>query len=59
MEDERVFADTHALMLHWLKRGVLDGLRIDHPDGLRDPQQYFQRLDKRRTRRLGSSPKKF
>jgi (1->4)-alpha-D-glucan 1-alpha-D-glucosylmutase len=44
MEDARVFADTHALMQHWLKGGVLDGLRIDHPDGLRDPQRYFQRL---------------
>lgn len=44
MEDERVFADTHALVLHWLQRNVLDGLRIDHPDGLRDPQRYFQRL---------------
>ena len=44
MEDERVFDDTHALMLHWLKHGVMDGLRIDHPDGLRDPQQYFERL---------------
>jgi (1->4)-alpha-D-glucan 1-alpha-D-glucosylmutase len=44
MEDERVFQDTHALIAHWLERGVLDGLRIDHPDGLRDPQQYFQRL---------------
>lgn len=44
MEDDRVFYDTHALVLHWLRRGVLDGLRIDHPDGLRDPQQYFQRL---------------
>jgi (1->4)-alpha-D-glucan 1-alpha-D-glucosylmutase len=44
MEDERVFKDTHALISHWLDRGVLDGLRIDHPDGLRDPQQYFARL---------------
>jgi (1->4)-alpha-D-glucan 1-alpha-D-glucosylmutase len=43
-EDERVFADTHALALDWLRRGVLDGLRIDHPDGLRDPKQYFERL---------------
>jgi len=44
MEDERVFNDTHTLVLHWLDHGVVDGLRIDHPDGLRDPQQYFQRL---------------
>ncbi len=44
MEDERVFADTHALVLRWLRDGVLDGVRIDHPDGLRDPQEYFERL---------------
>ena len=43
-EDERVFEDTHALVLDWVRRGVLDGLRIDHPDGLRDPEQYFERL---------------
>ncbi len=43
-EDERVFADTHALVLDWLAKGVLDGLRIDHPDGLRDPGRYFHRL---------------
>jgi (1->4)-alpha-D-glucan 1-alpha-D-glucosylmutase len=44
MEDERVFADTHALVLRWLRQGVLDGVRIDHPDGLRDPEEYFERL---------------
>jgi (1->4)-alpha-D-glucan 1-alpha-D-glucosylmutase len=44
MENARVFRDTHALIFHWLRQGVLDGLRIDHPDGLRDPQQYFRRL---------------
>jgi (1->4)-alpha-D-glucan 1-alpha-D-glucosylmutase len=44
MEDPNVFADTHALVLDWLRRGWLHGLRIDHPDGLRDPQAYFERL---------------
>jgi (1->4)-alpha-D-glucan 1-alpha-D-glucosylmutase len=44
MEDERVFADTHALVLRWLREGVLDGVRIDHPDGLRDPEEYLERL---------------
>src|SRR4029077_182278 len=43
-EDERVFADTHVLTLEWLLNGVLDGVRVDHPDGLRDPQLYFDRL---------------
>ncbi|MBV8832365.1 MAG: malto-oligosyltrehalose synthase [Acidobacteriaceae bacterium] len=44
MEDSRVFADTHALILRWLREGVLDGIRVDHPDGLLDPRQYFERL---------------
>lgn len=44
MEREYVFEETHALILDWLHRGVLDGVRIDHPDGLRDPLQYFRRL---------------
>jgi (1->4)-alpha-D-glucan 1-alpha-D-glucosylmutase len=44
VEREHVFDETHALVLDWLRRGVLDGLRIDHPDGLRDPMQYLRRL---------------
>jgi (1->4)-alpha-D-glucan 1-alpha-D-glucosylmutase len=44
VEREHVFEETHALVLDWLRRGVLDGVRIDHPDGLRDPAQYLQRL---------------
>ncbi len=43
-ENPQVFADTHALILRWLREGVLDGIRIDHPDGLRDPKSYFERL---------------
>ena len=44
MEDETVFAETHALVLRWVAEGRVDGLRIDHPDGLRDPAGYFERL---------------
>jgi (1->4)-alpha-D-glucan 1-alpha-D-glucosylmutase len=44
MEREHVFEETHALVLDWLKEGVIDGVRIDHPDGLRDPLEYFKRL---------------
>ncbi len=44
MEDEMVFVETHELVLGWLRDGVLDGLRIDHPDGLRDPKTYLDRL---------------
>jgi len=44
VEDERVFEDTHELILKWLKRGELEGLRVDHPDGLSDPAEYLRRL---------------
>ena len=44
VEREYVFEETHALVLDWLKRGVLDGVRVDHPDGLRDPLEYLTRL---------------
>jgi (1->4)-alpha-D-glucan 1-alpha-D-glucosylmutase len=39
-----VFEETHALVLEWLAKGVLDGVRVDHPDGLRNPLEYFERL---------------
>lgn len=44
VEDETVFRDTHRLILQWLDEKKLDGLRVDHPDGLRDPEEYFRRL---------------
>jgi (1->4)-alpha-D-glucan 1-alpha-D-glucosylmutase len=44
VEHEHVFRDTHRLVLGWLADGTLDGLRIDHPDGLRDPEAYLKRL---------------
>ena len=44
VEDPEVFADTHELILRWVRDGVVDGLRIDHPDGLGDPEQYADRL---------------
>ena len=44
IEDETVFGETHALVLGWLRDGSVDGLRIDHPDGLRDPAGYLDRL---------------
>jgi (1->4)-alpha-D-glucan 1-alpha-D-glucosylmutase len=48
MEDERVFADTHFLIMRWLADGTLDGVRVDHIDGLRDPEQYLRRLHQAR-----------
>ncbi len=47
MERAHVFEATHCRILEWLENGALDGVRVDHPDGLRDPQQYFDRLRKR------------
>jgi (1->4)-alpha-D-glucan 1-alpha-D-glucosylmutase len=44
IEDERVFESVHALVFDWLREGLIDGLRIDHVDGLRDPKQYLARL---------------
>jgi (1->4)-alpha-D-glucan 1-alpha-D-glucosylmutase len=44
VERAHVFEATHCRIIQWLKDGVLDGVRVDHPDGLRDPQQYFERL---------------
>ena len=44
VEDEAVFADTHRLILELVHAGVVDGLRIDHVDGLADPLGYLQRL---------------
>jgi (1->4)-alpha-D-glucan 1-alpha-D-glucosylmutase len=43
-EDPQVFQDTHAAVLRWIDDGLIDGLRIDHIDGLRDPLTYLQRL---------------
>jgi (1->4)-alpha-D-glucan 1-alpha-D-glucosylmutase len=43
-EDPTVFADTHALLLELVGTGDVDGFRVDHIDGLRDPQAYLDRL---------------
>ncbi|HWE07770.1 MAG TPA: malto-oligosyltrehalose synthase [Solirubrobacteraceae bacterium] len=46
-EDPEVFEETHALVLSLVREGVIDALRIDHPDGLADPAEYFERLRSR------------
>ncbi|MFC9802955.1 malto-oligosyltrehalose synthase [Streptomyces bacillaris] len=45
VEHPEVFDATHAKVLELLRDGVLDGLRIDHPDGLADPSAYLRRLN--------------
>lgn len=46
MENKTVFEETHRLVMELLAEGKLDGLRIDHPDGLYNPKQYFQQLQR-------------
>ncbi|MEU3554793.1 malto-oligosyltrehalose synthase [Streptomyces fragilis] len=46
VEDPGVFDATHGKILELLDEGVIDGLRIDHPDGLADPGAYLRRLEK-------------
>ena len=44
METQDVFDAMHAQIITWVRDGVLDGLRVDHVDGLRDPAWYLGRL---------------
>jgi (1->4)-alpha-D-glucan 1-alpha-D-glucosylmutase len=44
LEDQDVFDATHRLIVSLVKDGTLDGLRIDHPDGLANPAGYLDRL---------------
>jgi (1->4)-alpha-D-glucan 1-alpha-D-glucosylmutase len=53
MENEAVFEATHGFVLDLAASGAIDGFRIDHPDGLRDPEQYFRRLQDAYARRAG------
>ena len=45
-EDPRVFAETHRLIFRLVGEGIVTGLRIDHPDGLYAPGEYFRRLQR-------------
>ncbi|MGF1597920.1 MAG: malto-oligosyltrehalose synthase [Acidimicrobiales bacterium] len=44
VEDPVVFDDVHRLVIDHHRRGLVDGVRVDHPDGLRRPGDYLQRL---------------
>jgi (1->4)-alpha-D-glucan 1-alpha-D-glucosylmutase len=39
-----VFDESHEEIVRWFREGLVDGLRIDHPDGLADPEGYLARL---------------
>ncbi|WP_244930922.1 malto-oligosyltrehalose synthase [Nocardioides sp. W7] len=44
VEEPEVFDDTHVEIRRWFDEGLVDGLRVDHPDGLRDPGGYLRDL---------------
>jgi (1->4)-alpha-D-glucan 1-alpha-D-glucosylmutase len=44
VEEPEVFAASHGVIGGWFRDGLVDGLRIDHPDGLYDPAGYLQDL---------------
>ena len=44
MEEPAVFQETHRLLMRLIREGKIQGLRIDHPDGLKDPAAYFREL---------------
>jgi malto-oligosyltrehalose synthase len=46
MEDEQVFSNYHRFVAEMVKEGLINGLRIDHIDGLNDPNQYLEKLRK-------------
>jgi (1->4)-alpha-D-glucan 1-alpha-D-glucosylmutase len=43
-EEWEVFWATHAKVIELVRAGLVDGVRVDHPDGLADPAEYFERL---------------
>jgi (1->4)-alpha-D-glucan 1-alpha-D-glucosylmutase len=44
VEDPGVFRATHEVITRLAAEGLIDGLRVDHPDGLADPRGYFRQL---------------
>jgi (1->4)-alpha-D-glucan 1-alpha-D-glucosylmutase len=46
VEEPEVFTATHREIGRWVAEGLVDGLRVDHPDGLRDPAAYLDALAK-------------
>ena len=54
-EREEVFEAMHELPLKYVKQGLITGLRMDHVDGLYDPQQYFIRLQQACAQALNES----
>ena len=47
MEDEETFENVHALVARLYRQGLVDGVRVDHVDGLSDPASYCRKLRRR------------
>ncbi|AFG36411.1 malto-oligosyltrehalose synthase [Spirochaeta africana] len=56
MEQPELFDISHQLIFRLISEGKLQGLRLDHVDGLWDPRQYFERLQDRAAYALFESP---
>ncbi len=56
MNEQAVFDSTHAFIFELIEQGKIQGLRIDHSDGLYDPKTYFERLQQRFARDDQSKP---
>ncbi len=54
VEVPEVFAETHRLVFRLVAEGVVTGLRVDHPDGLYEPAEYFRRLQRGCARARGT-----
>jgi (1->4)-alpha-D-glucan 1-alpha-D-glucosylmutase len=55
VELPEVFETIHRLVLEFVKAGAVTGLRIDHPDGLYLPREYFEKLQQRCAKALGTA----
>ncbi|PIA69865.1 malto-oligosyltrehalose synthase [Pseudomonas sediminis] len=56
VEHRQVFEQTHAKVFELIERGLIDGLRIDHIDGLANPRAYCSRLRRRIRQLRGDAP---
>ncbi len=54
-ENHSVFMETHSIILDMIEQKKINGLRIDHPDGLLNPSKYFNTLQKEVGERIGIS----
>ena len=47
VESPKVFDETHHYLFRLMKKGIVSGVRVDHPDGLWNPKTYFERLQEK------------